>query len=213
MEPGFAPGRVPRTEFLEPTCVPRPYHHDVARPDLHILGSFCGDELLCPYLITRFDPGGAPQSRDVDQNPPADDAVPSGFHIAHSGAVRSGRRIWGAAEQSPAEADVGQRVEMALTVVVVVGPDEVLDEADAPGAILGELRHTVNGGYWIVGPSLRVQRQSQTDGLTGTHQPGRGHDTLRGQEVERAPGRRPVPSGPVRHLVEERVELGCRHRG
>ena len=87
--------------------------------------------------------------------------------IELTGAPSCGHRVLGPAVVERAlVADVAQRVDVGVAVVVVVDADVVLHEVHGfvDGRDLAEHRHVVIGGHRVVKRGLRVQGQAQGHG-------------------------------------------------
>ena len=106
-----------------------------------------------------------------------------------------------------------ERVDVAVAVVVVIGPHVVLGEAHAagPDVLVGQHRHVMIGRLGVVDPVLCVERQAERHRNPRAHKPGRLDHAVRREVIERAALGVLGEGSPVRYLREQFPELLLGH--
>jgi hypothetical protein len=182
---------------------------DVTDPDADALRPLRRVEVLGEHVLTRLEPADAPGPGYVEKHPTTDQAVAQ--QVDGVGGRAPGRDLGDG--DAPVELalvpNVAERVDVAVTLVVVVDADVVLREAQAAGSDVdvGEQRHLVIRRLGVVDAPMRVERPAERDGQPPVDQPRGGHDPVGGEVVQRPHLRPLVPPTPVDELPEEAAEI------
>src|SRR5262245_23049398 len=102
------------------------------------------------------------QSRNVEQYASADDPIAYRGDVPERRPFLGGRRVGGACEEFAVVAHMTECVQVAVTIVVIVRSNEVLDELLALRLLVRQLGHPVLRRHRIVRAALVVHRERET---------------------------------------------------
>ena len=110
-------------------------------------------------MLAGLEPGDTPQPRHVEQHAAPDDAVLDDLDRVDRRALTGDGAARLAVVEGAIEGDMAQRVDVAVAVVVVIGADVVLGEAERPGTDVDvvEHGHVMVRRHRVVDRGLRIQ--------------------------------------------------------
>jgi hypothetical protein len=164
-----------------------------------------GLQILAEDVLARLQPRHLAQPWDVQQDPAAGEAVLEGLDRHGGGPLgRDGARGFPVVQRA-FEADVTERVDVCVGVVVVVDSHVVLGQRQRP--VAGDRDHAVIRRFRVVGRGDGVQRPAERDRDPLAHESGRGREALGREVVERPALVVVAPASPGAQLSKERREL------
>ena len=209
MQTGLGLGGVPRANLVQSSRMSGANQQDVALAHRDALLTLGRLQVLSEDVLARLEPGHTPQARNVEQDAAPYEPILERLDRVDSGAPLGDRILRPVVVEQTSVANVAERVDVGVTVVVVVEADVILDEVDRFGnrGSVTEPSHVMIRGGRAVGRAMRVQRQAQCHAAAVSHEPRRCRDPIRRQQVKRPALVIGSPASPVAEGIEQRLEV------